>query len=733
MSARDPNDEPMDSSDEEEEGEEEGTSAVDIIPPGPPGDFIKPTKFSTPYRSIFSLTPPNNTRAAVQNLEHAPCSYTCTPGLAPSLLELKQHAHDLVCMIKYLTISTVPGIIDGLNAADKAKSKMKLDEIWTFEDGETFDFLNDLTNPYTGPGGNQEEDFVQAVAEAHKQPLTSLLNVLEEKNIPAEGEARPKQVVRNICPLHRLADLKTIPPKGQSLPYATHQSLIKHANDILELLDHEYSAKGGILAILPTKAEKEDREKAESTLLGQMILYTQRLVQRLHDLERLYANAMDVIAGEAVVPPQALSRLGPDGRSGRELVYPQDRFVLANAGEDVWNQLSHEFDKKDRIDEVIMDSYRKLGVTGEMIWQKRGGQEMDRGITAIDVTTRYYRMRGTDPNDPKTIFIIPAYETHPGTKVTRDMEQTPTVVTVVKPVWPERASLWEQKHRVDMDELKKFRAFSESQARDIERKDHEIAAMRTQYELRAAELRREQAEVASLRDTLEGRGNENKKAQVEALKQAAIDAAAAKKDREEAARERKEAESLARRIDKQKKQLDQNRDDLTKNLQVLQRSQADDYNRRVKQVIEQDRLAGEQQLDLANKLKSAWQEQIIQTQILMEQLLAGDALTEPPSAAATAAGKRKGQSIVDAAVAKANSQLVVRGPLAGSASAPGTRKAIDAPTRSPNPILIAAEQRAIAAQAAMSGGARTVSFSMAPSVHDYDYEDSRASSPMDYE
>jgi hypothetical protein len=81
--------------------------------------------------------------------------------------------------------------------------------------------------------------------------------------------------------------------------------------------------------------QKDDREKAEKTVLGQMILWVQKLVQRIHHLERLYANAMDVLAKEAVVPTETLSALGTKGRKRREVVYPQDRFVLVNAGEDL--------------------------------------------------------------------------------------------------------------------------------------------------------------------------------------------------------------------------------------------------------------------------------------------------------------------------------------------------------------------------------------------------------------
>jgi hypothetical protein len=360
-----------------------------------PTDYIPETPFSTAYRSAFTAnTTPDLAPNLLRLLAHAPCSYTSTAGIAPSMLQLKQHAHSLVALIKNISISSQGGVIDNAN------SDQLNHEALQFIEGETFDFLNDLSRPYTGPKH-------PTVREHHNMPLTTLLNVLEEVNIPPNGErARPTYKIRDICPLHNAMDHHPCPPTGQSLPYVTHQVLISHANEILELLEHEYMAKGGLLGLLPPKEDKEQRKKAETTLFGQLILYINRLVQRLHDLERLYANSMDVLAGEAAIPVQTLSSLGPTGRSGREIVYPQDRFVLVNSGEDVWNYLDHEFDRRERVDEDVMNQYKSLGVTGEKLWEKDGAKEMSRGITAIDVTTRYFRLRN---NPLKTVFVIPAY------------------------------------------------------------------------------------------------------------------------------------------------------------------------------------------------------------------------------------------------------------------------------------------------------------------------------------
>ncbi|EDN92553.1 hypothetical protein SS1G_08416 [Sclerotinia sclerotiorum 1980 UF-70] len=394
------------------------------------------TKFSEAYRSIFTLSQPD----LIPLLKHVNCNYLSTKGHSPTVLELKQHAQALVILLKQITLSTRAGVVDNtnLNAFTEIGPRAP-----SFNENETFDFLNDLNNVY-------DNNTVH-----HNLPLPTLLNTLEPQYVEPGTMVNPGQpdhyVDIDICPLH---PVDPAPLDGPSLPYATHEALLKHANEVLELIDHEYSAKGGLLGVLPHETGDEDRPLAETTLLGQMILYIQRLVARLHNLERLHANAMDVMKGEAVVPHQALSRVGPDGRSGRELVYPQDRFVLVNAGDDIWQFLNDEFEKKERVDEQIRANHLRLGIEGERLWETKGGKEYSRGITAIDVVTRYYRLR----NDSlKTIFVIPAHAEHPGVKVTREMERNPTVVSVVKPIWPERVSVWEKQTRDDLEELRQLR------------------------------------------------------------------------------------------------------------------------------------------------------------------------------------------------------------------------------------------------------------------------------------
>lgn len=408
----------------------------------------------------------------MQRLEHVNCSYLSTRGRAPTLTELKQHAQSLAVLIKELTVCTKGGIVDNANHEEEEDNER------AFREWQAWDWLNDLGTHYQG--GERHHD---------EMPLTSLMNTLEADSSLRDGE----EAWRNICPLYschaaepREEDddagkvTEKFPSHGVSHPYAVRQMLIAHANEVLEYLDHEYSSKGGVTAIVPTqKEDPEQRALAETTILGQLILYNQRLVQRLHDLERLYADAMDVIAGEANAPHQILSRLGPDGRKPRDLVYPQDRFVLVNAGEDVWQYLHQKFQQREVQDVKVDELYRSQGLTGERLWEERGGKEFARGITAIDVTTRYYRLRG----DPlKTIFVIPAYEEHPGTKGSRKIRNDPTVVSVVKPLWPERVSVWEQKNRKELLELRTYHRDHRDDEEKIDQLQSEIEVLKSEEE-----------------------------------------------------------------------------------------------------------------------------------------------------------------------------------------------------------------------------------------------------------
>ncbi|KAH8809113.1 hypothetical protein F5884DRAFT_393977 [Xylogone sp. PMI_703] len=375
---------------------------------------IKETGLAGPYASRFTKLLIEDSASKdggaeiLKSLSHVNCSYLSKIGQPPTLTQLKQHAQALAILIKQLSTNTKLGEIN--NASDDSQNVPR------FGEGETFDWLSDLTKPY-----QNDEAY-------HNKPLNAIQNEYNDNG----------SLIPDICPLHKR---KLIANDNHLMLYADVEALISHADDILTRLDHEYSAKGGLLAILPKREDAKNRAKAEKTLLGSLILFTQNLVGRMHQLEIQYANALDTLAGEAVVPRQTISELGSAGRAGRPVCYPQDRFVLTNAGNDVWDYLNRELDRKDmeaRIAELHWDSQ---GVVGEVV-RDEGTTSNMKGISYVDVVTRYLRVRS---RESKTIFMIPAHASHLGVKVTHEMESKPSVVAVQRPYWPERASVWEDR------------------------------------------------------------------------------------------------------------------------------------------------------------------------------------------------------------------------------------------------------------------------------------------------
>lgn len=556
------------------------------------------TPFAGPYNSTFALNLARTTPTELDCLKHVNCSYISTPGLPPTLLQLKQHAQALTVLIKHMTVSTQASVIDN-------KSMTGI-SIGSFNVNESFDWLNDLTEPY------KNED------RHHQMPLTSLLN-----NVGSLPAPLGKWV--DMCPMHR-ADTNA-PRNGVSLPYATHQTLIQHANEVLELLDHEYSAKGGLLSILPPPEEEEERKLAETTLLGQLILYTSRLVQRVHDLEHQYASTLDVIKGEAAAPRQALSLLGPHGRQPREMVYPQDRFVLVNAGDDVWQYLNNEFQIKEAADDEAELKARDQGVAGEALWENGEGKNFARGITALDIMTRYYRLRN-DSLD--TVFVVPAYQEHPGTRVTRDIQSQPTVVSVVKPVWPERASVLEIKHRDDMKELKLLRQQNELLQVEANNATESMKAVFMDQQLKAQELR--ELKSQSIQDlTVAHAETQRLSALVKEpiaesqwkVNEESRAAAEAKRNALLAEEEFKKTQALDQEL-KKAEQLTQNRRLLVEKerakLKYIEETMQSKFDSRKKILDARDAEIAKAAISTNEKLKAMWEEQIIEQQILIEFL-----------------------------------------------------------------------------------------------------------------
>ncbi|KAK0645631.1 hypothetical protein B0T16DRAFT_428714 [Cercophora newfieldiana] len=465
--------------------------------------YVKGTDFSLPYYSPFSRM--HGDEVASGALRHINCGYLSTPGVAPTLLALKQHAQSLCLLIQAIdptedSREILQGTEKGKDKEkpkDKSKSTSKkktkspvtdeppeADSSPSYTLNDAFDFLTDLTTPYTNDDPS------------HHKPLTMLLNEVRSRH---EGHG----LTTYHCPFHAAG-----PPRAKAAPqkpYATHHNLVMHANACLERLDHEFSSTGGILSLLPTRAahDADSLAQAQNSLLGQWLLFTQTLVARTHELERAYGNALDVLAGEAAIPAQSLSEKGPDGRSGREVAYPQDKYILVNAGEDAFKHIHHLLDKQEALVQQREKGYKAAGVLGDYVWaKKRDGSYYARGLVPVNITTRYYRIMGQGHG---TLFVVPAWGTLPAVGYTRELEGKPAVVATPMVVFPERVSELERKFKEGekevneiMGDYAKLKTANEKMAEELET----LRADKKKLEDEKRKLKDEMAEV--LKVTISG-------------------------------------------------------------------------------------------------------------------------------------------------------------------------------------------------------------------------------------
>lgn len=379
--------------------------------------YIKATDYSLPYTSQWSRM--HHDECGL--LRQLNCNFISTPEVPPTLLSLKQHAQALCVLLLKLVPTLEPSVVDAANYGDQLALRAA--------QNDAFDWLNDLQTPYA----NDDPD--------HKKPLNSLINEVKGRSDVFGTEYH--------CPLTETK------PRGLGepvKPFANHHNLIMHTNACLERLDHEFSSEGGLMGLLPTDhdSEKTDREDARNTLLGQWLGFTQHLVGRMHELEIAYGNALDALAGEAVVPLQHLSTLGPDGRSGREIAYPQDRWLLVNAGDDVFEHIHSILDRQEALVEEKEKIWKAKGVSGERQWQEeRGGKTYARGIIPVNLTTRYYRLAGQGRN---TLFVLPAWDHRPAVQQTKTLESNPTVVSALQPKFPVRVTELEKRYNRRIEE-----------------------------------------------------------------------------------------------------------------------------------------------------------------------------------------------------------------------------------------------------------------------------------------
>ncbi|KPM46124.1 hypothetical protein AK830_g463 [Neonectria ditissima] len=424
---------------------------------------IPSNSFATSYASTWTIPESGLlTDEELELLKNVNCSYLSS-GRAPTLLDLKKHAHSLTNLIRKLAPST-----SGAAIGQNDRNAYNLG----FWENDAFDWLNRLDVPY-----NNDD-------ESHHVPLWAIANIVRTDSTDTGPEHH--------CPLTEVKDSGHWAKKGASRrPYQTHHALTMHANECLEILDHEYSSTGGLMSMLPTEKDHDTDQLrgARNSLLGQWLLHHQHLVARMHELEIDYANALDVLAGEAIVPNQILRRAGPDGKSkGREVAYPQDRYVLVNAGDDVTSFLHRKLDQAEAQVEQKAKAWKNAGVAGERMWmKKRGGEWYARGIIPVDVLTRFYRIAGKGQDSP--LFVLPAIEQHPGVGHTRTIEKRPTVVSVVTPVFPKRVSEWEQKFQEKLARAKETEVIN----RRLERERIELDDVMA---IQNAELRQNREDLA---------------------------------------------------------------------------------------------------------------------------------------------------------------------------------------------------------------------------------------------
>ncbi|KAK3294063.1 uncharacterized protein B0H64DRAFT_462478 [Chaetomium fimeti] len=493
--------------------------------------YIKGTDFALPYFSQWSRL--HESEASDGLLRHVSCGYLSTHGVPPTLLALKQHAQSLCVLIHALnpTLKSAE-IASGSPAKARPKEKGQGGQAAAVEDAlsfkyklnDAFDFLADLSVPYTNDDPN------------HHKPLTGLAN-----------EVRGRHEVLGTtyhCPF---AESK---PRGRGekqKPYANHHNLIMHANACLERLDHEFSSTGGLMSLLPTAtttstttsstdpgpSHPSDLTNARNSLLGQWLHFTQTLVARMHELERAYGNALDALAGEAAIPHQSLAALGPDGRStGRVVAFPQDRWVLANAGDDVFAAVHRLLDRQEALAQARDRVWRRNGAVGDRLWSgstpaspgaRVRARDYARGIVPVDVMTRYYRLAGSGHT---TLFVVPAWEQHPGVEASRDNNNaaTPTIVACPQPKFPARATELEKRYGARLERAQRA----------------EREALRARGELQGA-----RGEMGVLRRQIEVLARSRDALMLAAMKVAA----AAHEQRERAVRAEREVEAARRERD----------------------------------------------------------------------------------------------------------------------------------------------------------------------------------------
>ncbi len=211
------------------------------------------------------------------------------------------------------------------------------------------------------------------------------------------------------------------------------------------------------------------------SLLSQWLVYTSKLTVRVAELEREVVNLRQVLSHEVLVAGvrarQAQNQNGES--SGREILFPQDRYVLAGLSDGLWMRVSEALSLSA---EEVMIGREENGIENEIEIEIEGGEgEGGRGrgekravikrgfgpffssdrdkdkerddnnnndqsfvdntndyndqniVSWIETTARLYRVRGHE-----TVFVIPAWDLNPEADAVREIERGPLLMGVPK-------------------------------------------------------------------------------------------------------------------------------------------------------------------------------------------------------------------------------------------------------------------------------------------------------------
>lgn len=523
-------------------------------------NHIPATDYATTYQS--RLIDPSNgivTKDDLALLSHLNCSYFSSGGQPPTLLALKRHAQSLATLITKLSTARTFAFIETGSKARKGFAGPPAGT--TTMPYDAFDWLHDMSKPY------------DTTDEWHHIPLTALSNMVREES--------EKHGVSYHCPLHKVQLKRNVLDEegAETTPrflWQTHNTLLQHANECLEILDSEYADTGGILSLLPVDNKKKQQQQqptrndaqsqqlqaARNTIIGQWIVHHQQLVSRMHELEINYANAIDMLEMDAVVPTELLSDAGTFIRAnGQVPAYPQDRYILAGIDEGLDSKIHSILDDEESLETADDAQRREAGVVGDRMWRGEDADGYERGLVRVDLTSRFYRIKGARKSP---IVIMPIAFMHPRTEATRDAEARKTVVAIPQgrlPPWGGDEPVGEGAEG-QSDELARLREERKSLVHENKQLQTVIDILQRDIKAQRDRFEREEQEQAAfdLQQVQEAerkkearRKRKSEKEEVEALRQRA--ALEAEEQREREAREQEERETREREArDARKKQ-----------------------------------------------------------------------------------------------------------------------------------------------------------------------------------